>query len=106
MGITENDTFSPTLRVTTVKLVNEEECRKAQKRDFRKYITYTSFCAGWLNGSAVCNGDSGGGVVLKRVNSTVWHVEGVVSISPRRLDTSICDPNYYTVFTKVSHSFT
>ncbi|KAF7988304.1 hypothetical protein HCN44_011050 [Aphidius gifuensis] len=101
MGITENDTFSKHLRVTTVKLIDENECRESQKRDFRRYLTYTTFCAGWNNGTAVCNGDSGGGLALRRPNTTIWDLHGVVSISPRRIGTSICDPQYYTVFTKI-----
>ncbi|XP_070522387.1 modular serine protease-like [Cardiocondyla obscurior] len=102
MGLTENDTFSSALRVTTMKIISDNECRRSQNRDFRKYITYTSFCAGWANGTGVCNGDSGGGLVLQRPNSSVWEVHGVVSVSPRKPGTSICDPNFYAVFTKVS----
>ncbi|KYN08346.1 Limulus clotting factor C, partial [Cyphomyrmex costatus] len=102
MGLTENDTFSSVLRVTTVKIISDDECRKNQNRDFRKYLTYTSFCAGWANGTGVCNGDSGGGLVLQRPNSSVWEIHGVVSVSPRKLGTNICDPNFYAVFTKVS----
>ncbi|XP_011872939.1 PREDICTED: low-density lipoprotein receptor-related protein 1B-like isoform X1 [Vollenhovia emeryi] len=102
MGLTENDTFSPVLRVTTMKIISDDECRQNQNRDFRKYVTYTSFCAGWANGTGVCNGDSGGGLVLQRPDSSVWEVHGVVSVSPRRLDTNVCDPNFYAVFTKVS----
>lgn len=101
MGITENDTFSPTLRITSVQVVSDEKCREKQKKDFRKYITFTSFCGGWGNGTGVCNGDSGGGLVLQMPNSTLWEVHGVVSVSPRRLGTSFCDPNFYTIFTKV-----
>ncbi|XP_018395859.1 PREDICTED: uncharacterized protein LOC108774285, partial [Cyphomyrmex costatus] len=100
MGLTENDTFSSVLRVTTVKIISDDECRKNQNRDFRKYLTYTSFCAGWANGTGVCNGDSGGGLVLQRPNSSVWEIHGVVSVSPRKLGTNICDPNFYAVFTK------
>ncbi|XP_067214919.1 clotting factor C-like isoform X2 [Linepithema humile] len=85
MGLTENDTFSSVLRVTTMKIVSDDECRESQKKDFRKYLTYTSFCAGWENGTGVCNGDSGGGLVIQRPNSSVWEVHGVVSVSPRRL---------------------
>ncbi|KAM0727255.1 Modular serine protease [Formica fusca] len=103
MGLTENDTFSPVLRVTTMKIISDDECRQNQNRDFWKYLTYTSFCAGWTNGTGVCNGDSGGGLVLlQTLNSSIWEVHGVVSVSPRRLGTSICNPNFYTVFTKVS----
>ncbi|XP_019883913.2 modular serine protease-like [Camponotus floridanus] len=103
MGLTENDTFSPVLRITTMKIISDDKCRQNQNRDFWKYLTYTSFCAGWANGTGVCNGDSGGGLVLlQRLNSSIWEVHGIVSVSPRRLGTSICNPNFYTVFTKVS----
>lgn len=101
MGLTENDTFSPVMRMTTMKIVSDDECRRNQKKDFLKYLTYTSFCAGWANGTSVCNGDSGGGLVIQRPNSSTWEVHGVVSMSPRRLGTSVCDPSFYTVFTKV-----
>lgn len=101
MGLTENDTFSPVLRITTMKIISDDECRQNQSRDFWKYLTYTSFCAGWANGTGVCNGDSGGGLVLEQLNSSIWEVHGVVSVSPRRLGTSMCNPNLYTVFTKV-----
>ncbi|CAG2060471.1 unnamed protein product [Timema podura] len=30
-----------------------------------------------------------------------WFLQGIVSVSPRRRGTSLCDPTYYTVFTKV-----
>ncbi|KAI4480244.1 hypothetical protein M0804_010242 [Polistes exclamans] len=102
MGITENDTYSTNLRMTSMKIISNEKCREFHHRDFRKYITYTSFCAGWANGTGVCNGDSGGGFILRRPNTMIWEVHGVVSISPRRLGTSICDPYSYTIFTKVS----
>ncbi|KAL2726982.1 modular serine protease-like isoform X1 [Vespula squamosa] len=102
MGITENDTYSSTLRITSMTVISNEKCHEAQRKDFRKYITYTSFCAGWANGTGVCNGDSGGGFILRRPNTAIWEVHGVVSISPRRLGTSICDPYSYAVFTKVS----
>ncbi|EZA58008.1 hypothetical protein DMN91_006570 [Ooceraea biroi] len=101
MGLTENDTFSSVLRLTTMKIVSDDECRENQNRDFWKYLTYTTFCAGWANGTGVCNGDSGGGLVLQRPNSSIWEIHGVVSVSPRKLGTSTCDPNFYTVFTKV-----
>jgi secreted trypsin-like serine protease len=101
MGLTENDTFSSVLRLTTMKIVSDDECRQKQNRDFWKFLTYTSFCAGWANGTGVCNGDSGGGLVLKRPNSSIWEIHGIVSVSPRKLSTNTCDSKFYTVFTKV-----
>ncbi|XP_011502562.1 PREDICTED: prolow-density lipoprotein receptor-related protein 1-like [Ceratosolen solmsi marchali] len=101
MGVTENDTFSSNLRIVSAQIISEDVCRKKEMPDFRKYLTYTSFCAGWANGTAVCNGDSGGGFLLQRPNTNIWEVHGIVSLSPRRLGGFLCDPNYYTVFTKI-----
>ncbi|XP_044736927.1 modular serine protease-like [Chrysoperla carnea] len=102
MGLTEDETFSGILRKTKLPVVSNEECMRHQKRDFRKYITYTAFCAGWRNGTGVCNGDSGGGLVFpKSTNDKVWVLQGIVSVSPRKTGTSHCDLNFLTVFTKV-----
>lgn len=102
MGITEDNNFSPTLRAVSAKIVSNDVCRESLSKDFKKYLTYTSFCAGWANGTGVCNGDSGGGLTLKRLDEDVWEIHGIVSISPRKLGTSFCDPSYYTVYTKVN----
>ncbi|KAK4881293.1 hypothetical protein RN001_004612 [Aquatica leii] len=102
MGITENDTYSDVLRATYLPVVDDETCIKSHLRDFKKYVTYTTFCAGWLNGTGVCNGDSGAGLVFPRSsNPTKWVLQGIVSVSPRRLGTSFCNPKYFTIFTKV-----
>lgn len=50
MGMTENDTYSDSLRGVYLPVVSDERCVKEQRVDFRKYIRYTSFCAGWKNG--------------------------------------------------------
>ncbi|XP_066998504.2 modular serine protease [Anabrus simplex] len=99
-GVNENDTFSDTLRMTRLQIAGDERCIQEQPRDFKKYVTYTTFCAGFRNGTGVCNGDSGGGLVFQAPDKT-WNLQGVVSVSPRRRGTSFCDPTYYTVFTKV-----
>lgn len=56
MGITENDTKSDEIRIAQLPVVSNEDCIKRQPRDFQKYITFTTFCAGWGNGTSVCNG--------------------------------------------------
>lgn len=53
MGITENDTFSKNLRAAYLPVIDDKECIQIQSRDFKKYITYTSFCAGWRNGTYI-----------------------------------------------------
>ncbi|XP_069688228.1 clotting factor C-like [Periplaneta americana] len=102
-GVNENDTFSDLLRMVQLPVVSDQKCIEEQPRDFKKYVTYTTFCAGYRNGTGVCNGDSGGGLVFPHPaepNGT-WLLQGIVSVSPRRRGTSFCDSTYYTVFTKV-----
>ncbi|XP_063708760.1 suppressor of tumorigenicity 14 protein homolog [Culicoides brevitarsis] len=101
MGVTENDTFSESLRFAWLPVIPNEKCIDKHKVDFKKYVTVTSFCAGWANGTGVCNGDSGGGLAFPIKGVQRWCLEGIVSLSPRRQTSSFCDPNEYTIFTKV-----
>lgn len=101
-GLTEHTEYSDHLRATTMPVVPHSKCTDKHQPDFRKYITFTTFCAGWANGTGVCNGDSGAGLIfpMKR-NSDQWCLQGIVSLSPRKASTIYCDPNQYTIFTKV-----
>jgi hypothetical protein len=102
MGITENDTNSEMVRLAKLPVVSNEDCVRLQPVDFQKFVTFTTFCAGWGNGTmSPCNGDSGGGFLFLSRDLTAWKVQGVVSLSPRRQSTFFCDPFKYTVFTKV-----
>lgn len=101
-GLTEHMQYSNHLRATTMPVVSSSKCTHSHKLDFRKYITFTTFCAGWANGTGVCNGDSGAGLIfpMKR-NPDQWCLQGIVSLSPRKISTIYCDPEQYTIFTKV-----
>lgn len=101
MGLTETDKFSDVMRKTSLQVVDNEKCIEQQQFDFRKYISFTSFCAGWMNGTSVCNGDSGGGLHFLIKGTGRWCLQGIVSLSPRKQSSSYCDPFKYTVFTKV-----
>ncbi|GJQ69379.1 hypothetical protein Trydic_g9525 [Trypoxylus dichotomus] len=102
MGLMENDEPAIALQVLELPVVSPSACIRNQKRDFRKYVTYTTFCAGWTNGTSVCRGDSGGGILFRDVNDADrWILQGIVSISPRRKGVDFCDPLHYTIFTKV-----
>lgn len=52
MGLTENDTFSESLRLTWLPVIPNDKCIEKHKTDFKKYVTFTSFCAGWANGES------------------------------------------------------
>ena len=101
MGITENETNSDVIRMTRLPIISNEDCIKQQPKDFQKFITFTTFCAGWGNGTSLCNGDSGGGLMFLSKDLRTWKVQGIVSLSPRRQSTFYCDPFKFTVFTKV-----
>lgn len=119
MGVSEQNAFGDRLRWTALPVVDHAVCLERQRRDFRKYVTFTTFCAGWANGTGVCNGDSGGGLVFESLGRRwmgtaggvddygdgqgggVWFLQGIVSLSPRSQQTMQCDPFAYTIFTKV-----
>lgn len=56
-------------------------------------------------GTSVCNGDSGGGMVLARPNSPpespIFQLRGMVSISVALQNQFKCDATHYVVFTDV-----
>ncbi|XP_055326906.1 modular serine protease-like [Sitodiplosis mosellana] len=103
IGITvslKNSTSSSFLHVTKIPIVSHQKCVAKQPPEFRKYLTFSKFCAGWANGTSVCNGDSGSGLTVLRSHGR-YFLKGIVSVSPRKKSTDQCDPNQYTVFTKV-----
>lgn len=105
---------------------SENDCIADNPEFFKQYLnTDYQLCAGNLNGTSICNGDSGGGLVFKINNK--WILRGIVSIAPgliskttvvnnqwmlRRLvsiqteeDPSQCDLTQYVVFTDVAKHF-
>ncbi|XP_050308556.1 clotting factor C-like [Anthonomus grandis grandis] len=101
MGITESGSTSLNLQEARVELVSTKGCIDNQMSEFKKYVTVATFCGKGINGSVICNGDSGGGFAIKDPVTGKWMLEGVVSISPKDPRNITCDPKYYTIFTKV-----
>lgn len=62
------------LKIVEIPIVAYAECLAGQRRDFWKFITFTSFCAGWTSGigGGVCNGDSGSGLVVRDTRTGRW----------------------------------
>ncbi|EFN86498.1 Limulus clotting factor C [Harpegnathos saltator] len=94
-----NGESTQTLFEVDMPFVPYSECLSAVPVDFRGYLTSDKFCAGRLNGSSVCEGDSGGGLCFQK--DGVWYLRGVVSVSPVR--DGHCDYNSYVGFTSISH---
>ncbi|XP_014486724.1 PREDICTED: limulus clotting factor C-like [Dinoponera quadriceps] len=75
-----------------------QQCLSTVPSNFRGYLTPDKFCAGHLNGSSLCEGDSGGGLSFEKEG--IWYLRGIVSVSPVKND--FCDYHSYVAFTYIS----
>ncbi|XP_066591543.1 uncharacterized protein [Prorops nasuta] len=97
-GKTQEGIASESLQEVNLPFVPYDQCLSAVPTDFRGYITSDKFCAGYLNGSSLCEGDSGGGLCFQM--NGIWYLRGIVSVSPVKND--YCDYESYVGFTYVS----
>ncbi|XP_054716808.1 clotting factor C-like [Uloborus diversus] len=101
-GLTENGTFSESLRETTLPIVGHDRCEEAYREGLRSItITRNMFCAGHETGlSDTCNGDSGGPFVFSvgPANDHRWYLEGLVSWGS---ESGCGKAKHYSGFTKV-----
>ncbi|XP_055624213.1 transmembrane protease serine 9-like [Toxorhynchites rutilus septentrionalis] len=99
-GLTEDDEISAILKKAQMPAVEDITCLKSNRELFGNALDEGIFCAGYANGTSVCNGDSGGGLFMKRDN--VWYLAGIVSFSESRSGNSkFCRTDGYAAFTKV-----
>ena len=90
--------ISPTLQVVQLSIVSPRDCRAVSNLS----PTVAQLCVG-ANGSAVCNGDSGGGLVFQYGDSGPFFIQGIVSHGQKTATDGsvVCDPNKYSIFTRV-----
>ena len=102
LGRSGNEPQSEHLKLITIPMISDSKCLERLRSDFWKYLTIATFCAGWANGTGVCNGDSGNGLMIPlRQTSDQWNLHGIVNLSPRQLSSTTCDLSEYAIFTKV-----
>ncbi|CAG9862269.1 unnamed protein product [Phyllotreta striolata] len=84
-----------------VPIVSQETCLASNPK-FHYSTSNRTFCAGQRDGTGPCNGDSGGGFIMKKDGK--WMLRGIVSLSiPSQETTSeICDLSNYVIFCDVS----
>lgn len=99
-GYNENGVVGTQLSYVEMPVVTHETCIWSNREVFSRITSDTSFCAGFRNGSNVCNGDSGGGLVFSQ--GSRWHLKGVVSVSVALQNHFLCDPDHYIVFADVT----
>uniref|UniRef100_A0A182JJF3 Peptidase S1 domain-containing protein n=1 Tax=Anopheles atroparvus TaxID=41427 RepID=A0A182JJF3_ANOAO len=78
-GYNDRGLVSSRLSYAQMPVVSHETCIWSNRNFFSRVTSDTSFCAGFKNGTSVCNGDSGGGMVFKISNR--WYLRGIVSVS-------------------------
>ncbi|KAL1399217.1 hypothetical protein pipiens_008380 [Culex pipiens pipiens] len=100
-GFTEDDDVSATLKAARMPVVSTTTCLEHDRDTFGQTLDSSLFCAGYTNGTTVCNGDSGGGLHVKRGDA--WYVVGIVSFTAPREDQSLlCKKDSYAAFTNVA----
>ncbi|CAG7831077.1 unnamed protein product, partial [Allacma fusca] len=60
LGYDEKNQLSPTVKYAEFPVVDQAVCKKALGHT----MPLNTFCAGFQNGTSVCKGDSGGGLVF------------------------------------------
>ncbi|KOB73983.1 Hemolymph proteinase 19, partial [Operophtera brumata] len=81
-------------------VVSQETCIRSYSEFFVRFTSAYTYCAGFRDGTSVCNGDSGGGMVFKI--GSAWYVRGLVSVSVARENEYRCDPSHYVIFTDLA----
>ncbi|XP_046975499.1 modular serine protease-like [Vanessa cardui] len=97
----ENGNASQVLKVVELPYVKIEECFAVSPPSFREYITSDKICAGYTNGTALCQGDSGGGLAFPASERSTqrFYLRGVVSTAPR--NAALCNAHTLTAFTQI-----
>ncbi|EDS36580.1 proclotting enzyme [Culex quinquefasciatus] len=93
-GVTENDIPSTKLKLAKLPVIDELECKRKEPELYGRVLTERVFCAGYVNGTTACNGDSGGGIVFERGDA--WYLGGVVSFTKTRDGSHLCQTKTYS----------
>ncbi|KAF2896513.1 hypothetical protein ILUMI_09662 [Ignelater luminosus] len=98
-GITDAGPKSSELLRAHVSVVSEEQCRKTYQQT-AAVVTRKQICAGGINGSDFCRGDSGGPLTMVALhNDKVRTIEyGVVSFGP-----VACEQSFPVVYTRMDY---
>ncbi|XP_065081049.1 plasminogen-like isoform X2 [Ochlerotatus camptorhynchus] len=101
-GLRSDDSVSSILQSAPMPVISTLPCLMSSRSFFANTLNYGVFCAGYSNGTSVCNGDSGGGLFFQRNN--IWFVGGIISFSESRPGSDgLCRTDGYGGFVNVSY---
>lgn len=106
-GYDETGQYTEQLMQARMPVVANEMCIASFPEFYTRFTHNNSYCAGSANGTTVCNGDAGGGMVFlrqspKKPNNAVWQLRGLTSIGTFFQNLLSCDVTRYAVFTDVA----
>lgn len=99
-GRSEHNSIETIANVIEVPVISFHECTKSSNH--HSIISPRTICGGYANGTGVCNGDSGSGLIVQ--HNGAYYLRGIVSASLFG-DNNQCNVKAYSVFTDVTKYF-
>lgn len=99
-GFDDRGIATEELTMVEMPVVDQETCLRSYNEFFVRFTSSYTYCAGYRDGTSVCNGDSGGGMVFQ--SNGIWYLRGLVSLSVARQNEYRCDPSHYVIFTDIA----
>ncbi|KAI4455191.1 modular serine protease [Holotrichia oblita] len=105
-GYDEDGKLTEELTMLNMPIVSKQVCIYSLPDFYPRFTTNDTYCAGFINGTTTCNGDSGGGMVFQKntgnPSKTAYHLRGLVSLSVALQNEAKCDHKHYVVFADVA----
>lgn len=99
-GLDEKNKPSNNLQKAGLLIREHTECRDSNREFFPNFLNEHNFCAGYRNGTNVCEGDSGGGLTVKMDQRA--YLRGLVSLGKAISDIDQrCDITELVILTDV-----
>ncbi|XP_065335822.1 uncharacterized protein LOC135936799 [Cloeon dipterum] len=107
-GYFKNYSHPETLQEAEIPIRSHLECYHSLRKYYGARLKPgDNFCAGYTNGTNVCNGDSGSSLSLEKDGR--WFIRGIVSFAKSKkvqindAEAKVCDPDAFPLFSDVAY---
>ncbi|XP_065335821.1 uncharacterized protein LOC135936798 [Cloeon dipterum] len=107
-GYFKNYSHPETLQEAQIPIRSHLECYHSLRKYYGARLKPgDNFCAGYTNGTTVCNGDSGSSLSLEKDGR--WFIRGIVSFAKSKkvkingAEAKVCDPDAFPLFSDVAY---